>query len=92
MQILDADLTALKSAARRGRTRSPETLQLIEAIESLQPHQAKAIIVETDETPAKVRARLMYAAKTCDAKLQVAIQSDRVLFALKNGRGRRRRS
>jgi ribosomal protein L30E len=90
MQIVNADLAALKSAARRGRTRSPETLALIQAIESLQPGRAKAVIVEAGQTPQKARTRLMYAAKTCDVKLQVAIQGDRVLFAL--GRRRRRRS
>ena len=91
MQIVNADLATLKSAARRGRTRSPETLQLIEVIESLQPGKAKAVVVEPGTTPEKVRARLMYAAKVVDVKLQVAIQSDRVLFALRNGRRRRGR-
>ncbi len=48
-------------------------------------------MVEAGQTPEKVRARLMYAAKACDVKLQVAIQGDRVLFALRDGRGWRRR-
>jgi ribosomal protein L30E len=65
---------------------------LIEAVASLQPGQAKAVMAEAGQTPERVRARIMYAAKTCDVKLQIAIQGDRVLFALRNGRGRRRRS
>lgn len=92
MQIVNADLAALKSAARRERTRSPETLQLIEAIEGLQSGQAKAVTVEAGQTPEKVRAKIMYAAKACDVKLQVAVQGDRVMFALRNGRRRRGRS
>ncbi len=90
MQIVDADLNELKSALRRGRTRSPETLQLIEAIESLEPGKAKAIVVEPGQTATRVRARLMYTAKAADTKLQVAIKGDRVMFAL-NRRGRPRR-
>ncbi len=89
--MFNVDIAGLKSAARRVRIRSPETLQLVEAIESLQPGQTKAIIVEAGQTPEKVRARLMYAAKTCEAKLQVATRGDRVLFALRNGRRQRRR-
>ncbi len=86
MQIVDAEFGTLKSAARRGRARSAETVQLIEAIESLQPGQAKAVMVESDATPEKVRARIMYAAKAADRKLQIAVSGDRVMFALKNGR------
>ena len=89
MRIVEADLAALKSAARRGRARSPETQQLVEAIESLEPGKAKAVVVEGGETAAKVRARLMYVAKAVGVKLDMAVKEDRVLFALKNGRRRR---
>ena len=89
MKIVEADLAALKSAARRGRARSPETQQLVEAIESLEPGEAKAVVVEGGETAAKVRARLMYVAKAVGVKLDMAVKEDRVLFALKNGRRRR---
>ncbi len=89
MTIVEADLAALKSAARRGRTRSPETQQLVEAIESLEPGKAKAVVVEGGETAAMVRARLMYVAKAVGVKLDMAVKEDRVLFALKNGRRRR---
>ncbi len=88
MRIVDADLNELKSASRRGRTRSPETLQLIEAIESLERGKAKAIVVEAGETATKLRARLMYAAKATGTKLQVAVKDDRVLFARLPSRGR----
>ena len=88
MRIVEADLAALKSAARRGRVRSPETQQLVEAVESLEPGKAKAVVVEGGETAAMVRARLMYVAKAVGVKLDVAVKEDRVLFALKNGRRR----
>ena len=90
MEIIDAELNELKSAIRRGRSRSPEVLQLIEAIQSLEPGQAKAIVVEPDETAAQIRVRLMYAAIAADIKLQIANEGDRVMFAL-NWRGRPRR-
>lgn len=88
MKITDATLDELKSAGRRGRTRSPETLELIEAIENLKTGEAKAIVVEPGETAAKVRARLMYVAKSIDVKLQVAVKGDRVMFARQPRRGR----
>ncbi len=88
MRIVDADLSSLKTAARRGRVRSPETQQLVEAIDSLRTGQAKAVMVEGGQTPQKVRARVMYAAKATGKRLQAAIQGDRVLFALKEERRR----
>ena len=88
MRITDASFEVLKSALRRGRTQSPETLQLIEAIDGLERGKAKAIIVEAGETAAKVRARLMYAAKASNTKLDVAVKDDRVIFARKPQRGR----
>ncbi len=92
MRIVNAELIELKSAERRGRTRSPETLQLIEAIESLERGKAKAIVIESGQTAAKVRARLMYAAKATGTKLQVAVNGDRVLFARQPTRRRPRGS
>ena len=88
MRIEDADLTALKTAQRRGRVRSPQTQELVEAIDSLVPGDAKAVVVEGGQTPQKVRARVMYAGKAAGKKLQAAISGDRVLFALKEERRR----
>ena len=92
MKITDATLAELKSAGRRGRTRSPETLELIETIESLKTGEAKAVVVEKGESAAKVRAKLMYVAKSINVKLQVAIKDDRVMFARQPRRGRPRGS
>lgn len=92
MRIVNAELRDLKSASRRGRARSPETVQLIEAIESLERGKAKAIVVEPGQTATKVRARLMYAAKATGTKLQVAVKDDRVMFARQPVRGRPRGS
>ncbi len=88
MRIVDADLNTLKRAAKRGRVRSPETQQLIEAIDGLIPGQAKAVVVDAGQTPEKVRARVMYAAKAAGRKLQAAMQGDRVLFALREEKRR----
>ena len=88
MRIVDVTLTDLKSASRRGRTRSPETLELIEAIDSLESGKAKAVVVEAGQSATKIRARLMYAAKATGTKLQVAVKGDRVMFARRVTRGR----
>ena len=81
-------LNTLKTAQRRGRVRSPETQELIEAIDSLVPGAAKAVVVESGQTPQKVRARVMYAGKAAGKKLQAAISGNKVLFALKEERRR----
>ena len=92
MNIVDIDITTLRKAARRGRTRSPETVALIQAIDNLRPGQAKAIMIERGQTGGKVRSRLTYAAKAVGKRLQIAIEEDKVLFALReNGRQRRLR-
>lgn len=88
MRIEEADLTTLKTAQRRGRVRSPETQELIEAIDSLAAGTAKAVVVEPGQTSQKVRARVMYAGKAAGKKLQAAISGNRVLFALKEEKRR----
>ena len=88
MQIVEADLATLKIAAKRGRVRSPETQQLIEAIDKLQPGEARAVVLDGEQSPEKVRARIMYAAKASGKKLQAAVKEDRVLFALKEEKRR----
>ena len=88
MRIEEADLTTLKTAQRRGRVRSPDTQALIESIDPLVPGAAKAVVVESGQTPQKVRARVMYAGKASGKKLQAAISGNRVLFALREERRR----
>ena len=90
MNIVDADIASLRKAARRGRTRSQETITLIEAIDDLAPGRAKAIVIEEGQTGEKLRSRLTYAAKAAGKRLQIAVQEDRVLFALKEQARRRR--
>jgi hypothetical protein len=63
MRIEEADLNTLKTAQRRGRVRSPETQELVEAIDSLVPGAAMSVVIEAGETPQKIRARVMYAGK-----------------------------
>lgn len=89
MRIIDASISALNRARRRSRVRSPEVEQLIEAIEDLGPGRAKAIILEPGQEPAKVRARLMYAARIVGRNLRVVMEADRVLFARGPGRPRK---
>lgn len=89
MRIVDADINALKRTRARGRVRSLETRQMIEAIDDLGPGKAKAVIVEPGQDPAKVRARLMYAAKIVGRRLRVVVEDDRILFARGPGRPRK---
>jgi len=91
MRIVDADISDFRHAARRGRARSPETQQLIDAIAALTPGTAKAVMLEPDHTGSRIRARLTYAARVAGKRLQIVMQEDRVLFALRSSRARRRR-
>ena len=91
MNIVDVDITTLRRSARRGRARSPETIALIQAIDDLTPGKAKAIVIEGGETAEKLQSRLAYAAKAAGKRLQIAIEEDRVLFALREDSRRRRR-
>ena len=85
--IVDADIRTIRNASRAGRARSPETKRLIEAIESLAPGGAKAILLDPGETIPKIRSKLAYAARIAGRKLRVATDGERVLFALR-GDGR----
>ena len=69
MRIEEADLNTLKTAQRRGRVRSPETQELIEAIDSLVSGTAKSVEIEPGQTAQKVRALVMYAGKAAGKKL-----------------------
>ena len=89
VMIVDVDISTVRSAARAGRSRSPETKQLIDAIESLAPTEAKAILLDPGETIPKIRAKLAYAARITGRRLRVATDGKRVLFALR-GDGRPR--
>ncbi len=90
MKIVDIPIGQLRTARRRGRARSPETLALIEAIESLESGTAKALVLERGEDATKLRAKLMYAAKIVGRRLRVAVEDDRVLFTRGPGRPRSR--
>ena len=90
LKIVDADIKDLKKSRTRGRVRSPETIALIEAIDSLSTGKAKAIELAAGQDPAKVRARLAYAAKIAGKKLKIVVENDRVLFARGPGRPRKR--
>ena len=87
VRIVDADIRELRKSARRGRSRSPEVLQLIQAVQALKPGQAKALVSEGDVTVKSLRTRLGYAARAAGVKLRVVVAEDRVLFALRRGAG-----
>lgn len=90
MRIVDVPVTELQRVRRRGRARSSETLQLIDAIEALKPGQARAIELGQGEDPTKIRAKLAYASKIAGKRLRVVVADHRVLFARGPGRPRKR--
>jgi hypothetical protein len=90
VEIVDVDIREMRRAVRRGRSRSPETVALMKAIEELTPGQAKAIVIEAGQTGEKVRARLNYAAKIVERRLQIVVEEKQVLFAPRQVRRRRR--
>ena len=89
MQIKNIKYEEFQNAARRGKTRSHETEQLVAIIDGLSRNQAKAILIGADDTGPKIRSKLTYASKLAKKTLHIAIRADRVLFAL--GRKRKRR-
>jgi hypothetical protein len=84
LNIEETEFNRMKKAQRRGRVRSRETQELIDAINSLVPGVAKAVVVGPGQTSQKVRARVMYAGKAAGKSLQAAVSGNKVLFALKD--------
>lgn len=82
LNIVDADIGALRKLTRPGRARSAETLKLINAIESLKPGQAKALVLEAGDTIPALRSKLGYAARAAGVKLRTASDGSRLIFAL----------
>lgn len=85
MTIVDADIDNLRKAARTGRVRSTETLELVQAIETLEPGKAKALIPDEGETVGRLRSKLSYAARSADTKIRIVTDENRVMFALRSG-------
>ena len=92
MNIIDIPVGQFRRAlsSRGSRRRSPETVQLIEAIQSLESGTAKAIVPDPGQDLAKARAKLMYAAKIAGVRLRVVVTEDQVLFTMGPGRPRSR--
>ena len=82
LNIVDADIETLRKLLRSGRARSPETLKLINAIESLKPGQAKALVLEPGDSIPALRSKLGNAARAAGVKLQTASDGSRLIFAL----------
>ncbi|MEX2379044.1 MAG: hypothetical protein WD848_13570 [Dehalococcoidia bacterium] len=85
MEIIDANINDLRKSSQNGRTRSPETIKMMEAIESLASGKAKAIIPEGDESIRRLRVRLGYAARAVGVKLRTVSDDKRVMFTLRGG-------
>jgi len=82
VKIIDIDQKEMIAASKRGRARSAETQQLINVIKNLGRKSAKAVIIESGVTAAKIRLRLTYAAKLAGKRLKIAVRDDRVMFAI----------
>lgn len=90
MRIIDINIRELDSAKRRGRSRSPEMIELISTIEAMGPHEAKAVVLADAKSTRQVRSRLLYAARVAGKRLQIGETDGRLVFAL-NPRPRKRR-
>lgn len=88
MNIVDVSISEFHRSQRRGRGRSRETIQLIEAIESLKGNQAKAVVAEEGEDPRKLQAKINYAAKVANRKVRAVVEEERVVFARRRERRR----
>ena len=82
LNIVDADINALRKLTRPGRARSEETLELISAIQSLKPDKAKALVIEAGDTIPGLRSKLGYAARAAGVKLRTASDGSQLIFAL----------
>ncbi len=87
LNIVTADISALRKAAYMGRARSQEMIDLISAIQSLKQNQAKALVREPNETMGTLRSRLGYAARAADVKLRTVSDENRLMFGLKRTGG-----
>ena len=85
MKIVDANISELKTAPRGRRQRSPEMQELIDAISSLKPGQAKAVVPEGSESVKSLRTRVSYAARAAGKKLRIVADDDKVMFTIRGG-------
>ena len=92
MKIVNVPISQFQRArrSRGGRRRSAETIQLIEAIQSLKSGTARAVVPDRGQDLAKVRAKLMYTAKLAGVRLRVVVADNRLLFTRRPGRPRAR--
>ena len=91
MKIVDVDIKELEQARRRGRSRSPETLELIKAIEDLGAGQARGIRITADLPEKSIRSRLAYAARIANKRIEIASDGAKVMFTPSAKPVRRRR-
>ncbi len=89
MQIVDADINEMYRFS--GRQRTPENSALLDAVLSLKPGMAQAVVLAEGDTEKSVKSRLMYVARMAGRKLQTASDGKKVMFALAQTQPRRRR-
>ena len=91
MKIVDVDIKELEQARRRGRSRSPETMELIKAIEALAAGQARGIRITADMPEKGIRSRLAYASRIANKRIEIASDGTKVMFTPSARPARRRR-
>ena len=94
MKIVTIPVSEMQKVRRQrpGRARSEESQRLIDAITSLAVGQARAVELDEDEDPKKVRAKVAYASRAAGRKVRIVVDDHRVLFARETGRSRSSRS
>ncbi len=84
IEIVEVDLAEMRRTALLSRAKSPQVRMLYEAMFSLQPGEAKAVIVEPGEDISQLRNLLALCATRANIDLQIVSDRvmDRVLFTL----------
>ena len=85
IEIVEVDLDEMRRTALLSRAKSPQVRAIYEAMFSLKPGEAKAVISEPGEEISQIRNMITQCASRADMDLQIVVDrvAGRVLFTLK---------
>ena len=85
IEIVEVDLDEMRRTALLSRAKSPQVRAIYEAMFSLQPGEAKAVIAEQGEEISQIRNMITQCATRANMDLQIVVDrvASRVLFTLK---------
>ena len=85
IEIVEVDLDEMRRTALLSRAKSPQVRAIYEAMFSLKPGEAKAVIAEPGEEISQIRNMITQCANRANMDLQIVVDrvAGRVLFTLK---------